>query len=76
MDEEWLQEQVQKSLHDLSPRERRIIEMRFGIGNGGPRTLDEIGTEFYLTRERIRQIEVDALRKLKQPLQQLIAEAN
>ena len=74
--ESWLQEQVHKLLEGLSPKERRILELRFGMSDGRPRTLDEVGTEFHLTRERIRQIEKDALRKLRRPLYQLTAEAS
>jgi len=76
MAESWLQEQVHKVLESLTPKERRILELRFGMGDGRPRTLDEVGMEFHLTRERIRQIEMDALRKLRSPLHQLTAEAN
>jgi RNA polymerase sigma factor (sigma-70 family) len=53
-----------ESLHD---RERRILELRFGLGSGQPLTLDEVGREFNLTRERIRQIEAKALTKLRHP---------
>jgi len=74
--ERWLQEQVQKLLEGLPPRERRILELRFGMIDGRPRTLDEVGTEFHLTRERIRQIEMDSLRKLRRPLHQLTSDAS
>jgi RNA polymerase primary sigma factor len=74
--EKWQQEQVHKLLEGLSPKERRILELRFGMGDGRPHTLDEVGMEFHLTRERIRQIEKDALRKLRHPLRQLTAEAS
>jgi RNA polymerase primary sigma factor len=62
-----LREQVATALAALTPRERRIIELRFGIEDGRARTLDEIGQAFGLTRERIRQIEGKALRKLRAP---------
>jgi RNA polymerase primary sigma factor len=72
----WEQEQVHKLLEALSPKERRILELRFGMNDGHPHTLDEVGIEFHLTRERIRQIEKDALRKLRRPLHHLTIEAN
>lgn len=62
-----LKTQVIKVLHTLSPKEEKILRMRFGIGTDMPRTLEEVGQEFEVTRERIRQIEVKALRKLKHP---------
>jgi RNA polymerase primary sigma factor len=62
-----LKEQIDRVLHELSPKEEKILRMRFGIGNEVPHTLEEVGTEFEVTRERIRQIEVKALRKLKHP---------
>ncbi len=58
---------VEKILHELSPKEEKILRMRFGIGDDSPHTLEEVGQEFAVTRERIRQIEVKALRKLKHP---------
>jgi RNA polymerase primary sigma factor len=54
-------------LHTLTPREERVLRMRFGIGLGKDHTLQEVGDQFCLTRERIRQIEAKALRKLKHP---------
>ena len=54
-------------LGDLKERERQVIELRFGLRDGHPRTLEEVGKEFYVTRERIRQIEAKALRKLRHP---------
>ena len=54
-------------LKKLSPREERIIRMRFGFEDGNPRTLEEVGQVFAVTRERIRQIEAKALRKLRHP---------
>ncbi len=62
-----LKEQVDSILHTLSPKEEKILRLRFGIGNDIPHTLEEVGQEFAVTRERIRQIEVKALRKLKHP---------
>ena len=54
-------------LASLTPREERILRMRFGIGMNSDHTLEEVGQKFSLTRERIRQIEAKALRKLKHP---------
>ena len=62
-----LGEEVDRILASLSPREERLLKLRFGIGDGTDRTLDEIGREFGLTRERIRQIEGKALLKLRHP---------
>jgi RNA polymerase primary sigma factor len=62
-----LRSQVIKALHTLNPKEQKILKRRFGIGDDTPHTLEEIGNEFEVTRERIRQIEVKALRKLKHP---------
>jgi RNA polymerase primary sigma factor len=60
-----LAEQVHKVLATLTPREEKILRMRFGIGERSERTLEEIGNDFALTRERIRQIEAKALQKLR-----------
>ena len=54
-------------LHTLSLRERRVLELRFGLLDSHSRTLEEVGREFGVTRERIRQIEAKALRKLRHP---------
>ena len=54
-------------LSTLSPREERVLRMRFGIGMNSDHTLEEVGLQFSVTRERIRQIEAKALRKLKHP---------
>ena len=62
-----LREQVAKVLDSLEGREERVIRLRFGLDDGRPRTLEEVGHEFGLTRERIRQIEAHALRKLRHP---------
>jgi RNA polymerase primary sigma factor len=62
-----LKEQVSEVLDTLSPRERRVLQLRFGLEDGRSRTLEEVGREFSVTRERIRQIEAKALRKLRHP---------
>jgi RNA polymerase primary sigma factor len=62
-----LKEQVGEVLDTLSPRERRVLQLRFGLEDGRSRTLEEVGREFSVTRERIRQIEAKALRKLRHP---------
>jgi len=62
-----LREELSKTLESLTPRERRIIELRFGLGNEYSRTLAEVGTELDLSKERIRQIEKEALAKLRHP---------
>ncbi|MCA1696349.1 MAG: sigma-70 family RNA polymerase sigma factor, partial [Actinobacteria bacterium] len=63
----FLQDELNKVLHTLEDRERRVIEMRYGLTHGKPRTLDEIGREFGLSRERIRQIEKTTMSKLRHP---------
>ena len=62
-----LKEQTAHVLHTLTPREEKIIKMRFGLEDGSEHTLEEVGLEFAVTRERIRQIEAKALRKLRHP---------
>ncbi len=62
-----LKEQLDEVLHTLTPREEMVLKMRFGLEDGRVRTLEEVGQEFNITRERIRQIEAKALRKLKHP---------
>jgi RNA polymerase primary sigma factor len=62
-----LQEQLESVLHTLSEREKEVIEMRFGLKDGQPRTLEEVGKRFGVTRERIRQIESKTLSKLRHP---------
>lgn len=64
---ELLKEQVDQVLATLSDRERRVLEERFGLKDGKPKTLEEVGRMFQVTRERIRQIEAKALRKLRHP---------
>lgn len=64
---ELLKEQVDQVLGTLSDRERRVLEERFGLKDGRPKTLEEVGKMFAVTRERIRQIEAKALRKLRHP---------
>jgi len=58
---------IRKALSTLSDRERGVLELRFGLVDGSERTLEEVGQRFAVTRERIRQIEASALRKLRHP---------
>ncbi len=62
-----LKEEIAAALNTLTPREAKVLIMRFGLEDGHPRTLEEVGLEFNVTRERIRQIEAKALRKLRHP---------
>jgi RNA polymerase primary sigma factor len=62
-----LREQLEQLLGQLSPREREVLKLRFGLDDGYPRTLEEVGQQFNVTRERIRQIEAKALKKLRHP---------
>jgi RNA polymerase primary sigma factor len=62
-----MSEQILKVLHALSPKEETVVKMRFGIGNERNHTLDEVGRHLSITRERVRQIEANAIRKLKHP---------
>ncbi len=62
-----LKEQIDEVLSALTPREKRVLQLRFGLEDGRSRTLEEVGQEFNVTRERIRQIEAKALRKLRHP---------
>ena len=62
-----LKEQLSEILGTLTPREEKVLRLRFGLEDGRPRTLEEVGKEFDVTRERIRQIEAKALRKLRHP---------
>ena len=63
-----LREVIERELHTLTPREEHVIKLRFGLYDGRTRTLEEVGKEFDITRERIRQIEAKALRKLRHPI--------
>ncbi len=62
-----LREQIEEALISLTEREAKVLKMRFGLGDGNEHTLEEVGQQFKVTRERIRQIEAKALRKLKHP---------
>ena len=62
-----LKEQIEQALKSLTEREAKVLKMRFGLGGGNEHTLEEVGQQFKVTRERIRQIEAKALRKLKHP---------
>jgi len=62
-----LRDKLGSVLSGLSERERQVLELRFGMGDGNPRTLEEVGRQFKVTRERVRQIEAKALRKMRHP---------
>jgi RNA polymerase primary sigma factor len=62
-----LKEQLLAVIGGLTPREQKVIRLRYGIDDGRARTLEEVGREFKVTRERIRQIEAKAIRKLRNP---------
>ena len=62
-----MNEKLREVLETLTPREKRVLELRYGLDDGRPKTLEEVGKEFNVTRERIRQIEAKALRKLRSP---------
>ena len=62
-----LKEELEVALQSLTEREQKVIRLRFGLEDGKARTLEEVGQEFSVTRERIRQIEAKALRKLRHP---------
>ena len=62
-----LKEQLLAAIDTLTPREQKVIRLRYGLDDSHPRTLEEVGREFDVTRERIRQIEAKALRKLRHP---------
>src|SRR5476649_1149115 len=68
VDATLLKERIAEVLRSLTPREREVIELRFGLKDGQPRTLDEVAKCYGITRERIRQIEARSLVKLRQPL--------
>ena len=65
--ESMMKQTLSDVLHMLTPREEQVIRMRYGLDDGQQRTLEEVGKAFNVTRERIRQIEVKALRKIKRP---------
>lgn len=65
-----LREELRRALDELEPREREILELRYGLVDGHPRTLKEVADQFEITRERVRQIEIKALEKLKHPSRQ------
>jgi RNA polymerase primary sigma factor len=65
--QELLKGHINEVLDTLNPRERKVLELRFGLKDGRSRTLEEVGRDFGVTRERIRQIEAKALRKLRHP---------
>jgi RNA polymerase primary sigma factor len=67
VDQRLLRERIVEVLRSLAPREREVIELRFGLKDGTPRTLDEVAKQYNITRERIRQIEARGLLKLRQP---------
>jgi RNA polymerase primary sigma factor len=67
VDARLLRERITEVLRSLAPREREVIELRFGLRDGTPRTLDEVAKQYGITRERIRQIEARGLLKLRQP---------
>src|SRR5262249_60841304 len=67
VDQLLLRERVHEVLRSLAPREREVIELRFGLMDGHPKTLDEVARLYGITRERIRQIEARGLLKLRQP---------
>jgi RNA polymerase primary sigma factor len=67
VDQHLLRERMAEVLRSLAPREREVIELRFGLHDGHPRTLDEVAKVYGITRERIRQIEARGLLKLRQP---------
>lgn len=66
-EDSMLRQQLKSALDTLTPREEKVIDMRYGLTDGAGRTLEEVGKEFNVTRERIRQIESKALKKLRQP---------
>ena len=71
---EMLKEKIESVLHTLSFREREIIKLRYGLGDGYTYTLEEVGRIFKVTRERVRQIEAKAVRKLQHPVRSRLLE--
>src|SRR5262249_20560979 len=71
VDQHLLRERIAEVLRSLTPREREVIELRFGLRDGQPRTLEEVARSYGITRERIRQIEARGLLKLRQPVRSL-----
>lgn len=69
-----LREEINKVLSTLNPREQRVLQLRFGLEDGQSRTLQKVGEELNVTRERIRQIEARALRRLRHPSRRIILE--
>jgi RNA polymerase primary sigma factor len=67
VDQNLLKDRVQEVLKSLSPREREVLELRFGLVDGNPKTLEDVASTYGITRERIRQIEARAIVKLRQP---------
>jgi RNA polymerase primary sigma factor len=67
VDQGLLKDRIMEVLKSLAPREREVIELRFGLKDGTPKTLDEVARQYGITRERIRQIEARGLLKLRQP---------
>ena len=66
----FLREQLNRALDQLDEREREILQLRYGLEDGHPRTLKDVALKFNITRERIRQIEIKAIEKLKHPSRQ------
>jgi RNA polymerase sigma factor (sigma-70 family) len=75
IDKELLKENLETVLDTLTIREKRILKLRFGLDNGKPQTLEEVGKEFGVSRGRIRQIEANALRKLKHPTRRCLLQS-
>ena len=67
---EAYREEIDTVLKTLTPREEMVLRLRFGLADGKPHTLEEVGKEFHVTRERIRQIEAKAIRRLRHPTRQ------
>ena len=65
--QQFLKEQIREMLSTLAPREQKVLKLRFGLDDGREKTLEEVGIEFSITRERVRQIEAKALLKLRDP---------